>query len=216
MERKAQKYNVLFLDRSGGFGGPSTCLYYMLKHLSKDKFRPVVTWYFYNVGPDTQRIRELSVPVVFLSKNPESATYAPLRWLYGTSQWRWVRKGQGLLRFLLQFVIIELPQLGRLLRLLKREAIDLIVLNSDVHYHLVGALAARISGIPCICRKAGGIGEGKRLKAFLTPCVDLFIAISRATAADQLVNNPATKRLLTIYEGIDVNAFTPSSGNGEV
>jgi len=84
------------------------------------------------------------------------------------------------------------------------------VLNNDVHGHLVGALAARISRIPCICRKAGGIGEGRRLKRFLTPMVDLFISISAATETDQRENNPSTKRLVTIYDGVDLRRFDPS------
>ena len=216
IERRAQQHTVLLLDRSGGLGGPAAHLYYMLKYLNKERFRCIVTFYFYNNGPDTQRIRDLGIPIMFLKKDSECATYERIKRFFGASDWKWIHKCEVLLRLILLVITVELPILWRLLKIIRREAIDLIVLNSDVHYHAVGALAARISRVPCICRKAGGIGEGQRIKPFLTPWIDLFIAISRATAADQLKNNPGTKRLVTIYEGIDVKGFAPTCEKKEL
>ena len=114
------------------------------------------------------------------------------------------------------FRSIDFSQVWRLLRFLKSNRIDLIVLNNDVHYHRAGALASRISTIPCICRKAGGIGEGKQFKKILTPWVDLFIAVSTATAEDQIQNNPATKRMVSVFEGVDLTRFDPSSFHPEL
>jgi glycosyltransferase involved in cell wall biosynthesis len=91
-------------------------------------------------------------------------------------------------------------------RFIQCEAIDVVVLNQDVHFHVPGVLAARLAGRPCICRKAGGIGEARQLKRFLNPCVDLFISISKATETDQR-NTPGTKKVINIYEGLDLQRF---------
>jgi glycosyltransferase involved in cell wall biosynthesis len=39
--------------------------------------------------------------------------------------------------------------------------------------------------------------------------VDLFVAVSRATAEDQRINNPSTKKLVTVHEGVDLEIFDP-------
>jgi glycosyltransferase involved in cell wall biosynthesis len=91
-------------------------------------------------------------------------------------------------------------------RFIKREAIDVVVLNQDVHFHVSGVLAAKLAGRPCICRKAGGIGEARLLKRFLNPWVNLFVSISKATEVDQQ-NTPGTRNLLNIYEGLDLQRF---------
>jgi len=99
-----------------------------------------------------------------------------------------------------------LPLTWKVWRFIKREAIDVVVLNQDVHFHVPGVLAAKLAGRPCICRKAGGIGEARRLKRLLNPCVDLFVSISQATETDQR-NSPGTKEVVNIYEGLDLQRF---------
>jgi len=81
-----------------------------------------------------------------------------------------------------------------------------VVLNQDVHFHVPGVLAAKLAGRPCMCRKAGGIGEARTLKRFLNPWVDLFVSISKATETDQR-NTPGTKKVVNIYEGLDLERF---------
>jgi glycosyltransferase involved in cell wall biosynthesis len=216
MKDKPQKHKILFIDSGKGYGGSSKFLYYLLCHLDRKRFEPLIAFYFYNDGPDTERIRDLGIPVFFLNNKREPSEYVPISWLLGKSEAKLLHEIKVILRFSLRMVIIELPIIWRLVRLIKREAIALIILNNDVHYHLAGTLGARITGIPCICRKTGGIGEGRRIKKLLVPYVDLFIAISKATAEDQRRNNPSTKRLVTIYEGIDLKAYTPLMHNPNI
>jgi glycosyltransferase involved in cell wall biosynthesis len=80
------------------------------------------------------------------------------------------------------------------------------VLNSDLHSQYCGAVAARLENLPILCRKSGGIGEGLRIKKFVTPLVDIFVPISMATEKDQLAN-PATKRSVLLYEGVDIPRY---------
>ncbi|MCL4493073.1 MAG: glycosyltransferase family 4 protein [Nitrospirae bacterium] len=207
MKREHRKQKVLFIDSGGGYGGPSKFLYYLLKYLDRSKFDPAVVFYFYNDGPDTSRIKNLGVPVFFLKDTREPAGYVPVKWLLGHSRSRHIHRAKVALRFLVRLSVIESPLICKLKKLIEHEAINLVILNNDVHYHLIGTLGAKIAGAPCICRKAGGIGEGRGMKKFLTRHVDVFIAVSRATAEDQVRNNPATKRLVTISEGIDLQMY---------
>ena len=49
------------------------------------------------------------------------------------------------------------------------------------------------------------------IKKVLAPQVSLFIAVSRATEEDQRTNNPGTRKLVTIHEGINLDLFHPES-----
>jgi glycosyltransferase involved in cell wall biosynthesis len=213
MTENPKRHNILFMEAGSGRGGSSMFLYYFLKYLDRKKFQPFVAFYFHNSGPDTARIKGLGIPVFFLNNRREPSEYVPVGWLFVKSESTLSNGIKVILRFLLQMVMMEMPTAWRLLWLIKRKSIDLVVFNNDVHYHIAGTFAAKIGGVTCICRKAGGIGEGRRLKKVLTPCIDLFIAISKATAEDQLRNNPSTKRLVTIYEGVDLKMFNPEVQN---
>ncbi len=132
-------------------------------------------------------------------------TSAGLRRLFDTSL-KSLRKLRTAATILSRLIRVQLPLTWKVWRFIKREAIDVVVLNQDVHFHVPGVLAAKLAGRPCICRKAGGIGEARRLKRFLNPCVDLFVSISRATETDQR-NTPGTRKVVNIYEGLDLQRF---------
>jgi glycosyltransferase involved in cell wall biosynthesis len=216
MSKSEGKIRILILDSGRGYGGPGVFLCYLLKCLDKKRFQPLVGFYLHHCAPETSALRRIGIPVFFLSSNTRLADYLQVMFVSRKPNWRWWHLCKELLRAVLRLVLIEIPQLWELLKVLKREKIELIVLNNDVHFHLVGALAARITGVPCICRKAGGIEEGKRLKKVLTPWINLFVAVSGATARDQLANNPSTKKVVTIYEGIDLQMFVPRSSCQQV
>lgn len=197
----------MFIDSGSGYGGSTIFMYYMLKYLDRQKYDPIVMYYFYNEGQDLKKIRSLEIPIYFLTKKREPIHYVPFKFLLGKSKNKFFHEIKVLMRFLTRMLLLEVHQILRLVIFLRNKKINLVVLNNDIHYHLVGALSAKISKIPCVCRKAGGIGEGKKIKKILTTCADLFIAISKATEEDQIKNNPRTKRLVTIYEGIDLEKF---------
>ncbi|HEX8948351.1 MAG TPA: glycosyltransferase family 4 protein [Dissulfurispiraceae bacterium] len=209
MKRRHRRYKILFINSGGGHGGPSRFLYYLLCHLDRRRFEPLVAFYFLNDDTDTRKIRELGVPVHFLAHKREPLRYVPIQWLLKDSSSKLFHTLKVSLRFSVRMLAVEASLILGLRRLIRREGVELVILNNDIHYHVAGTLGAGITGTPCICRKAGGIGEGHTLKKFLTPWVDLFIAISRATEEDQLQNNPSTKKLVTVYEGIDLALFSP-------
>ncbi len=215
MNTRTKRHKILFIDCGAGRGGSSRFLYSMIKYMDNKLFEPLVAFYFFNDGPDTELMKRLAVPVFFLHKEKESSEYVPVKWLMSRSKSMILHRLKVIARFLLRTATVDIPAILRLRTLIKREAVSLVVLNNDVHWHLAGTLGATLSGIPCICRKAGGIGEGRGIKKLLTRYIDLFIAISRATAEDQMKNNPATKRLVTIHEGVDFSINNADRSNGK-
>jgi glycosyltransferase involved in cell wall biosynthesis len=207
------RHKILFIESGSGRGGSTKYLYYFLKYINRKLFEPLVAFYFFNDGPDTKLIKTLGVPVFFLNNERERPECIPVKCFTGTSQPIIVHRLKVMARFLLRTMIVNIPAALRLTALIRKESVSLVVLNNDVHCHLTGTLGARISGIPCICRKAGGIGDGRRLKKLLTRHIDLFVAISRATAEDQIKNNPSTRRLVTIPEGVDLNMYNPDTAD---
>jgi len=211
MTLENRRRRILFIDSGLGKGGSSTFLYYMLKYLDRSRFDPCVAFYFQTDGPDVVKLKALDIPVVCLSRRSGPRWSWLMQGKIVTGQPRWIKVLQSVSRAGIRFITSDLPQMAKLWRLLRRQPFSLVVLNNDVHYHLVGTLAARLAGLPIVCRKAGGIGEGKVIKRLLTPVVDLFVVVSRATEADQRANNPGTKKLVTVYEGIDLKCFMPLS-----
>lgn len=202
MNGKQEPYKILIVNSGNGYGGSVSYLFYFLSFIDPKRFIPSVAFYFHNESGDIERIRNLGVPVFFIHRR-EERTLFPAGGLPLASR----SKSLRIARAALKSALTDFPAAVKMRNLIEREKIDLVVLNNDVHYHVPGVFGAALAGVPCVCRKAGGIGEGRKYKKLLTPFVSLFIAISKATEKDQRMNNPRTRRLETVFEGIDLNAF---------
>lgn len=205
----ANQRRILFLEAGSGAGGSTTYLGYLFSYFDRSRYSPYVVFYFKNNGPDTERFRRLSVQVRFLSQKESPADYRTARLLLGRSRSALLHRVRVLVRMAAKIMVVDLPQFFALVRLIKTESVDLFVLNNDVHQNVHGVLAAWITGVPCLCHRGGGVGEGNRVKRFLTPLVQCFIAESQAMAADQAAHNPKTKRIEMIHVGVDLRLFAP-------
>jgi glycosyltransferase involved in cell wall biosynthesis len=203
----ARPVRVLLLESGTGPGGSVNFILDFLLHLDHSTAHVNVGLYFPNSSKTLRELRKLGFPVVFFQRTRPAAPKCSAS-LSGRSDKN--LKSSGKIRtvatILYRLMVVQLPLTWKVWRFIKREAIDVVVLNQDVHFHVPGILAARLAGRPCICRKAGGIGEAMQLKRFLNPWVDLFVSISKATETDQR-NTPSTKKLVNIYEGLDLERF---------
>jgi glycosyltransferase involved in cell wall biosynthesis len=203
----ARPTRILLLESGTGPGGSVNFLRDFLLHVDRSTAQLIVGLYSPNPSITLEEIRRLGNRVVFFRQTravaPEKTTGFSA--LFDASLKR-LRKMRTAATVLSRFFHVQLPLTWKVWRFVKREAIDIVVLNQDVHFHVPGALAAKLAGRPCICRKAGGIGEAMRLKRFLNPCIDLFVSISKATEADQR-NTPGTRKVVNIYEGLDLRRF---------
>jgi glycosyltransferase involved in cell wall biosynthesis len=198
---------ILLLESGTGPGGSVNFIRDFVLHVDQSRLDVITGLYFSNPSKTLVELQNHRFPVVFFQSHQPTApkTSAGISALFDTSL-RSLRKVRTAARILSQFFRIQLPLTWKVWRFINQKSIDIVVLNQDVHFHVPGVLAATLAGRPCICRKAGGIGEARLLKHFLNPFVDLFVSISKATETDQR-NTPGTKRLVSIYEGLDLQRF---------
>jgi glycosyltransferase involved in cell wall biosynthesis len=198
---------ILLLESGTGPGGSVNFIRDFVLHVDHSRLDIVTGLYFPNPSKTLVELQSHGFPVVFFQPHQPTApkTSAGISAPFDTSL-RSLRKLRTAARILSQFFLVQLPLTWKVWRFIKQESIDVVVLNQDVHFHVAGVLAAKLAGRPCICRKAGGIGEARLLKHFLNPFVDLFVSISKATEDDQR-NTPGTKKLVNIYEGLDLQRF---------
>ena len=198
---------VLLLESGTGPGGSVNFIRDFVLHVDHSSAHVIAGLYFPNPSKTLEELRSLGFPVVFFrhTRPVGPKTSAGFAGLFDT-RLKSLRKLRTAATILSRLIRVQLPLTWKVWRFIKREAIDVVVLNQDVHFHVPGVLAAKLAGRPCICRKAGGIGEARRLKRFLNPCVDLFVSISRATETDQR-NTPGTRKVVNIYEGLDLQRF---------
>jgi len=205
---------VLLLESGTGPGGSVNFLRDFLLHVDHSTAQFIVGLYSPNPSKTLDEIRQRGNPVVFFTHTrpvaPQNSTgFSAL--FDGTL--KSLLKIRAAATILSRLFRVQLPLTWKVWRFIKLEAIDIVVLNQDVHFHVPGVLAAKLAGKPCICRKAGGIGEARRLKRLLNLGVELFVSISKATETDQR-NTPGTKKIVNIYEGLDVQRFASLSAKG--
>lgn len=198
---------ILLLESGTGPGGSVNFIRDFALHVDQSRLDVITGLYSSNSSKTLVELQSHGFPVVFFqaSQLPAPKTSPGISTLFDTSLRR-LRRVRTAARILSQFFRAQLPLTWRVWRFIKQESIDIVVLNQDVHFHVPGVLAATLAGRPCICRKAGGIGEARLLKHFLNPFVDLFVSISKATETDQQ-NTPGTKKVVNIYEGLDLQRF---------
>lgn len=198
---------VLLLESGTGPGGSVNFIRDFVLHADQSTTQFIVGLYFPNPSKTLEEIQTRGCPVVFFNHTRQTVpkTFAGFSRRFDTSL-KSLRKVRTVARILSRFLRIQLPLTWKVWRFIQREAIDVVVLNQDVHFHVPGVLAAKLAGRPCICRKAGGIGEARQLKRFLNLWVDLFVSISKATETDQR-NTPGTNKVINIYEGLDLQRF---------
>jgi glycosyltransferase involved in cell wall biosynthesis len=206
--RAAHPVRVLLLESGSGPGGSVNFIRDLLLHVDHSTADVIVGFYSHNPSKTVEELQRLGYPVVFFNRKQSVAQKNSARFsaLFDRSL-KGLRKVRTAATIFSRFCRVQLPLTWRLWRFIKRESIDVVVLNQDVHFHVPGVIAAKLAGKPCICRKAGGIGEARKLKWFLNPYVDLFVSISKATETDQR-NTPGTKMVTNIYEGLDLQRFS--------
>ncbi len=197
---------LLICESGGGYGGSASYLYGYLQHFNREIFNPIVLLKHDAKGPFVEKIRSLGVQIV-LGKpiKDENPTLERNIWLW------------HLLRILFRFFCVNMWPIVDICRILKKYDINIVLLNQEVIYHFPVVMAAKISGLPCIVRKGGvGTDEGRKMRGFLSKFPDAFICSSNAEYRNHLDSKFAFKKLVTLYEGVDIDNFCPGLGDEQL
>lgn len=111
---------ILYFETGSGFGGSSQSLLQLLTVLDRREFRPVVA--AYHEGGAIQKIKSLGIPVYLVGGFAERSV--------------------GYIKLLVRWIVQELPRIVRLIRVIQREQVDLVHLNTDVYSTVAGLWAA--------------------------------------------------------------------------
>lgn len=186
-----QPVRVLFVHCNSRLrSGSDFSLFYLIKHLDRSKITPhillpeahddVVAAY----AAEGVKVTAVAMPML-------SNTLSPI----------------ANLSYLLNLAISS----WRLYPFIKREGIQLVHLNSL--HSIPGAIAARLAGIPVVwhIREIVAVGP-KMVRKLLASVVKSFagriVVVSDAVARDMLNLVPGTAKTVTVYNGVDIEAFS--------
>lgn len=213
-------FNILICEAGQGYGGSGAFLFSFLRHLNRDVFHPIVVYSQKAEGPFIKKIGDLDVDLVFLSESLQKAESKEAligRWnlsrLIPAFFWR---KLVAIYRRLVS-ICGHLVGIYRLACLIRKGKVHLVLSNQDVVFNPPGVLAAAICRIPCVVRKAGLSNyRGRWLLRFLSRFPTVLVASSNAEYQNHINLGLPFRNMVTVWEGVDVAEFMPSSGGNEV
>jgi len=194
------QHRILFIEASVGgvLGGSLTGILHLIERLNRRRFAPAVALY---ESKDVIKTLEADgVPVHVLPRLPEPTPD-------GTRG----RLARALIRGR-DLVGVIAPRTRALVKLLRREQPDLVYLANGVTTNLDGVIAAAICGLPIIVHEKGLRRVGP-IERIMSRWVDTCIGMTDNVTAHVRERHVRARRFLTIYDGINCEAFSPGGGD---
>jgi hypothetical protein len=153
----ARVQRILYVETASGVGGSITnVLYPMVVGLDRDRYEPVVLFYWPN--PFRERFETLGIKTMLFDRPKPWVHPAPVVKLQQNRMVRGLQKGKGRSRALYHALGSYLqtgyhaPQVWRLAQLIRANHVDLVHLNSvPVKHGREIVLASKFAGRPVIC-----------------------------------------------------------------
>lgn len=195
--RRSSPSRVLYCESSadGTIGGSHYCLLYLLEHLDRSRFDPVVVFYeSHKLLPRFQAVAETIV-------HPQDH---PVQW------------GRSILLAPVARAVNFARFLGAVwghIAFLLRHRIDLVHLNNSITRHQDWVLATLVAGIPCIVHERGLSNAYTVRDRVYAGLVDLIIPMS-AWIRDHMIDRGVPgDNIRVMYDGLDpakVQVTTPA------
>jgi glycosyltransferase involved in cell wall biosynthesis len=190
---------VLFVEASVGgvLGGSLTGILQLIERMDRRRFAPVLV--LYEDKHVVPALRADGIPVHILpslpAHEPDAERHRAAR--------AWLRARE--------LVGVVVPRARALAALFRAERPDLVYLANAVTTNLDGILAGALCGLPIIVHEKGlrRIGPIERL---LSRWIDTVIGMTEEVTAHARAKGVRARRFLTIYDGIDCEAFAPGGG----
>ncbi len=184
--------NVLYCESNfdGTIGGSHYCLLYLVEHLDRRAFTPIVR--FYEDHALVPRFRAAAETIVERRETPVS--WGAARRGILAAPVRLARRGVNALKALRQF--------RQQVRFLKERRIGIVHLNNSIVRHHDWKLASLVAGVPCISHERGlpeYSGVSKRLGGRMA----LLIAASQWIADHMVKGGVSPHNIVVMYDGVD-------------
>ena len=189
---------VLYLQSSSEIGGSDVSLLRIVENLDRSRFRPVVV--LPSRGPLTKAFEERGAEVVIMGEMLKLTT----------------RKGP---LYHLRFLANYPAAVARLVRLIRRERIDLVHTNSL--HNLYGYLAARLARLPHVWHVREIVWQSaavRRLEVFLARrFADRAVAVSWASAEMfRSKGGEYPPHLRVMWNGVNLARFHPGNSGRRI
>ena len=195
---------VLYLENGIGYGGSAICLKLIVSHLDRSKYCPIIV--------TSRNEKDLSD-----FKNIAEWLYVPDRFIEREVIKRKVediffkikilpRRSSEITSSVVDYLINFFPYLFRLLRLVKKNQVDLIHLNNEALCNMGGVIAANLLKIPSISHVRGPAWDS-RTSRFVYRNVDYFITVSEWIKKEVLKLNVPERKIKTIWDGRNLEEF---------
>lgn len=104
---------------------------------------------------------------------------------------------------------LDLPLVGRLLRLIRRERPDLLHLHSRRGADLLGGIAGRLAGVPVLLTRRVDNREPRALVPFKYALFDHVVAISQGVAAVLRADGVSAAKITCVPSAVDSDVYRP-------
>jgi glycosyltransferase involved in cell wall biosynthesis len=215
----ADRRKILYVEMAHGMGGSLVSLHQLLKGLDKERYEPIVLFYWDN--PFVARFRELGVETIVWSGprresdstvpvDLPSAVDRPRRWLAKAA---WMSKLYHGVGFYVRLAFQTLPLAWRIRKIIRQYDVDLVHANDLLDSNREVVLAARLTSRPCVCH-VRAFEHYRPIDRFLGQFVDRFIFISQAIAQDSIAQGADPTKGTVIYNALDLDEYLQAFDDG--
>jgi len=190
--------NILFVEQNqdGTIGGSYWCLYYIVKHLDKSKYKPFVI--FFNNNKIATMLTEMGIKVIILEK-PIAA-----RWAKRTN--KIINAVQLIIQNQFNRFRTAILPMFKIFYIYIKYKINLVHLNNTCQAGWEWFLPAKVLAIPCITHQRVYPDNPSKSALYLARHLDRIICIT-SLIKDSLYQLGVVKNTVVIRDAMDVNEF---------
>jgi glycosyltransferase involved in cell wall biosynthesis len=196
-------------------GGSTLSLYGLVRLLNKDRYIPIILFYFPNFYYSL--FTNLGLKIILMNKKNNNIETASVKNLKKNRSYYYniLSYTSTAIKKRILFLHHCFYQTFAIAKILKNEKVDLIHFNNSLHYNLGGIFASKILRIPQIIH-VRGFRKLSIIDKIFAKFVNIFIFISEAVKRSYYNQGIRTKENKVIYNPIDYPKVTSGNANQSI